>query len=157
MKKTSQNRLDNFLKLYKNADADQNLICTNEENAIKVAQKLIRVRKLIALKKTISASACGFLIMLSATHARADTFSADVPAYGCYKNNGADQCVETTYLICADDLAENVAQFGPIIGSFCDDLNYYDQQLGAQNWKILKLKQRIKNLTNKLKKIKGKQ
>lgn len=83
------------------------------------------------------------------------TYTSKQPLIGCYKDKSSDQCVEIAYIICTDSIDQNVELYGAIIGSFCDDINFYDHELGLQNWKILKLKQKIKNLQNKLKKIKG--
>lgn len=106
------------------------------------------------MKKTI------FLItlLLSSSTALAETlpnFTNIKPLIGCYKDNTSDRCVDTAQIICTDSIDHNSELYGSVIGSFCDDINYYDHALGLQNWQILKLKQKIKSLQNKLKKIKG--
>ena len=93
------------------------------------------------------------LMLCGSAMAESPTIYTDQKALrGCYKENGSDLCVDITQIICTDSIEQNSELYGAIIGSFCDDINYYDRSLGAQNWQILRLKQKIKNLERRLNK-----
>ena len=109
--------------------------------------------------KRMTAAACLACTVHTAI-ARADTtFSDYVPAIGCYKENGSDLCVETTRIHCGGvydkplsnearqkQLARNVARYGAVIASFCDDLQWMSEQAIADGTELQKLKKEIARL-----------
>jgi hypothetical protein len=69
------------------------------------------------------------LITSTAIAGSTDTYTSEVPQHGCYKNNESDQCVETTLIKCTYNLDRDVALYGPVVASMCDDMRYYKKAI----------------------------